>query len=138
MAEQLYFSDEMLQQLYAQDALGSHSHQHLPLGQLTSKDLKRELEQTQNYFFNTFGSRAKAISYPYGSKEACSGIKEQVQSAGFELGFTMERAVNASLQKDSLLLSRYDCNDLPAGKNDLFTTKQPFQQPELRKWHQDP
>ena len=134
VAAELYFTDEMLQDLHSQDVLGSHSHHHLPLGQLTREDLKHELEMTQAFFMERFGSPSKAISYPYGSYEACRGIKEEVAAFGFELGFTMERATNASLQEDSLLLSRYDCNDLPLGKNDLFTGTSLFQKPELRRW----
>src|SRR5690554_6360222 len=107
----------MLQTLHTQDALGSHYHTHLPLGPLSAEELEQELVSTQAFFREQFGSSARAISYPYGSYGDCKGIKEQVAAHGFQLVFSMERAVNASLEEDSLLLSRYDCNDLPLGKN---------------------
>lgn len=136
LAAELYFDQSMLQELHSLNSLGSHSHSHLPLGQLTKEHIQEELELTQKFFINTLGKPAKAISYPYGSFEACYGIKDQVMANGFELGFTMERAVNRSLQEDSLLLSRYDCNDLPTGKNNLFQVARLFENPQLRNWDQ--
>lgn len=133
----LYMEEDMLQDLHSRGWLASHSHHHLPLGQLTSKELQEELENTQNFFCSTFGKPSAAISYPYGSAEACRGISEAVNNAGFELGFTMERAANKSLQRDSLLLSRFDCNDLPGGKNNLFEGRNIFTNPQLRKWHKN-
>ena len=134
-ASKLYFSEEMLQELQEQQFLGSHSHSHVPLGQITAKELKAELDRSQNFFRSKFGKSCKIISYPYGSAEASLGISAEVEKAGFEIGFTMERAGNGSLQQDSLLLARYDCNDLPLGKNDLFKGKDPFINSTIRKWH---
>lgn len=136
VASGLYFDDHMLQVLKEQGRLGSHSHRHLPLGVLSGEELRKELEETQEFFRSRFGEPATAISYPYGSAEASLGISREVKAAGFKLGFTMERAVNASLQKEPWLLSRFDCNDLPMGKNDLFTKKRLFDNPHLRKWYQ--
>ena len=135
VAEELYFEEKMLQELQERGYLASHSHRHLPLGQLTAEELPEELRNTQAFFRRKFGKPAAAISYPYGSYEACTGISEAVKNAGFKLGFTMERAANKDLQQDALLLSRFDCNDLPLGKNNLFEGKNIFNNPELRKWH---
>lgn len=135
LAEDLYFSEEMLQELHLKGVLASHSHRHLPLGRLASSEVKKEMENTQSFFMKTFGQRAKALSYPYGSRDSCEGIGDILQETGFKLGFTMERAANNSLHEDSLLLARYDCNDLPGGKNDLFNNKNPFEKAGLRKWH---
>lgn len=137
IASELYFDSEMLQALDRQDSLGAHSHHHVPLGRLTAAEVTSELKKSQEFFQNNFGKPAVSISYPYGSKNACSGILKQVRENKFQLGFTMERALNADLHEDSLLLSRFDCNDMPLGKNDLFKTTQLFQNPLLRKWYQD-
>ncbi|WP_324721925.1 polysaccharide deacetylase family protein [Salinimicrobium sp. HB62] len=135
VASELYFEKNMLQELNDLNMLGSHSHRHLPLGQLSAEILQKELKDTQDFFRNNFGKMTKTISYPYGSYEASRGISEEVEKAGFKLGFTMERAASKSLTEDSLLLSRFDCNDLPLGKNDLFEGQHIFTNPRLRKWH---
>ncbi|SDL41967.1 Polysaccharide deacetylase [Salinimicrobium catena] len=133
----LYMDKEMLQALHGQGYLGSHSHRHLPLGQVDPEVLQEELKNTQDFFRSNFGKPSAAISYPYGSFEASTGISEAIEKAEFSLGFTMERAANKDLQEDSLLLSRFDCNDLPGGKNDLFKGQHIFKNPELRKWHKN-
>ncbi|MGB7843729.1 MAG: polysaccharide deacetylase family protein [Salinimicrobium sp.] len=135
VASELYFDRHMLQELHDNKLLGSHSHRHLPLGQLSEDLLRKELKNTQDFFLNNFGKISETISYPYGSYQACRGISEEVEKAGFKLGFTMERAANKSLKYDSLLLSRFDCNDLPLGKNDLFEGQHIFTNPRLRQWH---
>lgn len=135
LAESLYFSEEMLQELYKKGVLASHSHRHLPLGRLEASEVKEELQNTQDFFVEKFGEKAKALSYPYGSWDSCEGIGDILLDSGFQLGFTMERAANKSLNEDSLLLARYDCNDLPVGKNNLFKNKNPFEKAGLRKWH---
>ncbi len=135
VAAELYFTKEMLRKLHEQNCLGSHSHRHVPLGQVSAEELMKELEQSQNFFRSNFGKICRVISYPFGSAEASLGISTEVEKAGFELGFSMERAANASLSNDSLLLARYDCNDLPLGKNDLFKGKDPFENTLIRKWY---
>ncbi len=134
---ELYFDERMLQVLDKQDALGSHSHNHVPLGQISSKELQKELKQSQDFFRQKFGKPAISISYPYGSLEASTAISEQVSGHGFELGFTMERAMNNSLEEDSLLLSRFDCNDMPLGKNELLKAEKLFQESQLRNWYKN-
>lgn len=135
VAEDLYFSEAMLQDLFKKGVLSSHAHRHLPLGRIETLEVKKELLSTQNFFQERFGQKAQALSYPYGSKDSCEGIGEFLKEEGFKLGFTMERAANKSLEDDSLLLARYDCNDLPGGKNDLFKNQNPFETANLRKWH---
>ncbi|SFN32981.1 polysaccharide deacetylase family protein [Salegentibacter flavus] len=135
VATELYFSEKMLTNLWEEGSLASHSHSHLPLGKLSQAEVEQELRQTQDFFKSEFGKPAKAISYPYGSYEACKNIRESASNSGFDLGFSMERAGNISLQEDSLLLGRYDCNDLPGGKNNLFGNKNPFETAATRKWH---
>jgi len=134
---ELYFNEEMLQVLNDQDALGSHSHNHVPLGNISSEELQKELKQSQDFFSQKFGKPAMSLSYPYGSLEASSAIQEQVSAHGFKLGFTMERAMNQSLKEDSLMLSRFDCNDMPLGKNELLKVGKLFQESQLRNWYKN-
>lgn len=137
VASDLYFDEAMLQDLNRGNFLGSHSHHHLPLGKLSLEELEQELRNTQLFFREKFGHPADAISYPFGALEACTGISEVVEAHDFKLGFTMERARNLSLQKDSLLLSRFDCNDMPLGKNELFSAENLFQQKLIRNWYKN-
>jgi hypothetical protein len=134
---ELYFDKEMLQVLNDQDALGSHSHNHVPLGNISSEELQKELKKSQDFFSQKFGKPAISISYPYGSLEASSAISEQVNAHNFKLGFTMERAMNNSLEEDSLMLSRFDCNDMPLGKNELLKAGKLFQESQLRNWYKN-
>jgi peptidoglycan/xylan/chitin deacetylase (PgdA/CDA1 family) len=135
VVEDLYFSEDMLQDLSKIGVLASHSHRHIPLGRIEASEVRKELINTQNFFYKKFGQIAQALSYPYGSRDSCHDIGDLLHEAGFKLGFTMERAANTSLKEDSLLLARYDCNDLPGGKNDLFKNQNPFDTANLRKWH---
>lgn len=137
VAKSLYFEDEMLKTLFNNGNLGSHSHNHIPLGKLPLNELDTELKKAQEFFLNRFSKPADIISYPYGSYEACSGISELVELNNFKLGFTMERAVNSDIETAPYLLSRYDCNDLPMGKSDLFKTKAIFEKPVFRKWYKN-
>ncbi len=137
VASELYSEVGMLHELNSDNSLGSHSHNHLPLGQLMREELEQELKQTQQFFREKFGRPADSISYPYGSFEACAGISAEIEKHEFKLGFTMERAKNKSLKKDSLLLSRFDCNDVPLGKNELFTTENLFQNNLTRNWYKN-
>jgi peptidoglycan/xylan/chitin deacetylase (PgdA/CDA1 family) len=137
VADDLYFSEAMLQDLYKKGVLASHSHRHLPLGRIEPSEVKNDMLNTQNFFVEKFGQKSQALSYPYGSRDSCEGIRDVLQESGFKLGFTMERAANNSLEEDSLLLARYDCNDLPGGKNDLFKNQNPFEKAKQRKWHID-
>lgn len=137
VVSELYFDRKMLWDLNSANSLGSHSHSHVPLGQLPKEELLKELENTQAFFQKHFGRSSEIISYPYGSEEACRGISEEAENAGFKFGFTMERAANRNIQEGPLLLSRFDCNDLPLGKNDLFKGKNVFVNPPQRKWHRN-
>lgn len=137
VVSELYFDTKMLLDLDNTNSLGSHSHSHVPLGKLPKEELLKELKNTQTFFREHFGRTTEIISYPYGSEEACRGISEKTENAGFKIGFTMERAANRNIQEGPLLLSRFDCNDLPLGKNDLFKGKNVFVNPPQRKWHRN-
>lgn len=136
VARELYMDIEMLATVHAEGCLASHAHRHLPLGLVEPHVLSEALKETQAFFESNFGVKTKLISYPYGSFEACRGISTEVAKNGFEMGFTMERAVNKEVNLGPHLLSRFDANDLPGGKSDLFKTKPIFESPHLRKWHQ--
>lgn len=132
----LYMEDDMLNELNLTNSLGSHSHHHLPLAKLPVGQIEEELVATQKFFKQKFKKNAQALSYPYGSKEACMSLSEKLKAHEFKLAFTMERAVNKEIFPDEMLLARFDCNDLPGGKANMFKTKPIFENPTLRTWYQ--
>ncbi len=123
-----YFSeDEILDKLYmttqhyialAQNGcLGSHTHSHYPLGLLSAEKIRFELEHSKNYFEILTKSPIDTVAYPYGTTEAATPeVAAIAEKAGYKLGFTTIRGVNSG-NENPLLLNRFDCNDLPGGKN---------------------
>lgn len=115
---ELYMDEKQLMVLADQEMLGSHAHSHLPLGYLSSEMIRDELSVTKKYLEKLCHKDIDFISYPYGSPEACADpVPEIAKSLGYKLGFTMERGINCGGEED-LLLKRFDCNDLPLGKNE--------------------
>ncbi len=132
--KELYFSNDQLNTLFNEDSLGSHSHNHIPLGKYTENEIEKEFEKTQSFFKNRFNKEAYSISYPYGSYEACNKVIGIGKKNNFKLGFSMERGVNLNLG-EPLMLSRYDCNDLITGKNNLFKNKDLFTESNKSNWY---
>ncbi len=135
MAKDLYMEVDQLKDLWNGGSLGSHGHNHDPLGLIENEDVEKDLKNTQDFFISNFGEQARLLSYPYGSYEACAGLSQAMEQAGFKLAFTMERAVNYHISKNPFLVARYDCNDLPGGKADLFKGKSLFENCVFAKWH---
>lgn len=136
IANELYLSSSMLQTMYHEGVLGSHSHTHIPLGIYDESIIHQELNQSQDFFQQTFGKPAFAVSYPYGSLEACKNVDQIAKEKGFQLGFSMERAMVKNLKDNPLMISRYDCNDMPLGKSDLFKTQSNlFNQVNVAQWY---
>jgi peptidoglycan/xylan/chitin deacetylase (PgdA/CDA1 family) len=115
---ELYMTEAQLKTLADKEMLGSHAHSHLPLGYLEQNEIKTELEKPKQYLESLTTKKINFVSYPYGSPEACthpvSGIAADLD---YKLGFTMERGINTG-GEDKLRLKRFDCNDLPLGKNE--------------------
>ncbi|GGG27960.1 hypothetical protein GCM10011344_30940 [Dokdonia pacifica] len=113
----LYMTEEHLIQLAKEGMLGNHTHSHVPLGYLDRHEIMKEFVTSKNYLEELTHKEIPYVSYPYGSQEACaSPVEEIAKSTGHQLGFTMERSINTG-NEHPLLLKRFDCNDLPLGKN---------------------
>ncbi len=115
--EELYMNTKEIIYLANKNFIGSHSHSHYPLGLLENKEIEFELQESKKYLEKITEKIIDVISYPYGTKEACT---EEVVSLsdkeGYSLGFTTERGVN-KINQNLLLLKRFDCNDLIGGKS---------------------
>jgi peptidoglycan/xylan/chitin deacetylase (PgdA/CDA1 family) len=115
--ENLYMDEESLKGLAKRGYLGSHSHNHYPLGLLDLESIKFEVENSKKILEKSTNSKIDLIAYPFGTKEACTdSVGEIAKDAGFRLGFTTTRGCNTGFE-NPLLLNRFDCNDMPGGKN---------------------
>jgi len=115
--ENLYMTTAQHQHLARLSFLGSHTHSHYPLSLLDANAMSFELAHAKEYFEQVTGAKIMMVSYPYGTDEACTPeVAASAKTAGHILGFTTKRGVNKS-DSDHLLLDRFDCNDLPGGKN---------------------
>ena len=100
--------------------LGSHSHNHIPLGLYSEKVIDENISASVKILRDITGIAPSTISYPYGSAGAVGELVERkAKENGFKFGFTMLRAGNWNLD-EPLGLSRFDCNDLPGGKAPIF------------------
>ena len=114
----LYMTKNQLKDLAVEGMLGSHSHTHRPLGLLQPNEIEEDLKSSKQYLEELTQHQIDMVSYPYGSVEACSSpVTETALKLGFKIGFSMERGLNIGVE-DYLLLKRFDCNDLPLGKNE--------------------
>ena len=123
-----YFSEaEVLDTLYMTEAqyielarngfLGSHTHAHYPLGLLNETAVRFELEHSKSYFEKLTDTKIHMVSYPYGTDDACTdAVAKTAENVGYRIGFMTKRGENTG-KENLLLLNRFDCNDLPGGKN---------------------
>lgn len=115
--EQLYFNCDEICTLAKLGYLGSHSHSHLALANLNDIELEFELLKTKQYFEEITKKEIYSIAYPYGTKEAVDErVANTARKMGYKIGFTTSTGINSDVE-DSLLLKRFDCNDLIGGKN---------------------
>ncbi len=113
----LYMNEDNIKYLASIGCLGSHTHSHFPLGLLDEASMLNELKQSKLYFESLTNSKIESVAYPYGSKEACTDLVfKQAKTANYKIGFTTTPGTNKDTDKN-LALMRFDCNDLPGGKN---------------------
>lgn len=116
-ARELYLSREQVRELERRHrALGAHSYAHEPLAKLAPAELDRDLAAVAALLEDVSGERPSAFSYPHGTPSTVDvATARRLEGAGFQVAFTMERALNLSLE-EPLLLGRLDANDAPGGK----------------------
>lgn len=118
VVDDLYMNEQQLKVVAESGWLGSHTHSHLSLGDQTPEIIKKELRITKQYLENLTNKEISFVSYPYGNDDACKEpVPKLAEEAGYKVGFTMERGANTS-KEQMLTLKRFDCNDLPTGKNE--------------------
>jgi peptidoglycan/xylan/chitin deacetylase (PgdA/CDA1 family) len=118
--ERLYMSRDQIRALAERRSLGSHGWSHRPLAILDDAEMVDELRRSQSALEELGGAPVLFIAYPYGGENAV-GPREEAAAGdlGFRIGFTMERALNTTLDRP-LLLARLDTNDALGGKHSLM------------------
>jgi peptidoglycan/xylan/chitin deacetylase (PgdA/CDA1 family) len=119
-AYELYMSrDDVAELERGHAAVGAHSYAHEPLARLADDALDEDLEAVAALLEEVTGSRPRALSYPHGTASTVDvRVARRAEAAGFRAAFTMERALNRTLE-EPLLLGRLDANDAPGGKRPL-------------------
>jgi peptidoglycan/xylan/chitin deacetylase (PgdA/CDA1 family) len=138
VAAGLYMSTSQVRDLAAAGCIGTHAHEHLPLGLLPEAEATRQIRTSIELIERWSGHRTYSLSYPYGSLEACSApAAEAARKQGIEFAITMERAGNAGLDRP-LFLARCACNDLPGGSAPRWALECIFQEVPSSAWHREP
>jgi peptidoglycan/xylan/chitin deacetylase (PgdA/CDA1 family) len=119
--EQLYMSRHDVAELErAHKAVGSHSYAHTPLALLRPGERRLELERAVAVLEPLLGTPPRMFSFPHGTPSTVDvASARDVEAAGFAAAFTMERALNRTLEEPRLL-GRFDANDVPGGTRPLL------------------
>jgi peptidoglycan/xylan/chitin deacetylase (PgdA/CDA1 family) len=134
----LYMDVGQIRELSRHACIGTHAHEHLPLGLLPPALAEKQIEMSLAYLAEWSGYRPFALSYPYGAHNVCSrGVGETAERLGVEFAFTMERAGNRDLRQ-RMHLARFDCNDLPGGKAAQWEPEDMFEQIPASNWYGQP
>lgn len=137
MSRALYMDVEQLRALNESGCLGSHGHEHLPLGLLDASRVEDQIDRSVEHLSTWTGTRPAAFSYPYGTYEACGpALADPLRSSTIEFAFTMERAVNTSREMPHHL-ARFDSNDVPGGKHPLFDADRFVESAPIARWYRE-
>jgi peptidoglycan/xylan/chitin deacetylase (PgdA/CDA1 family) len=117
LCRELYMGREEVAAL--RGSVGAHSYGHEPLTMLSPEELDRDLARLTGLLEDIAGESIRAFSYPHGTPGTVDvRVARALESHRFRAAFTMERALNRSLE-EPLLLGRLDANDAPGGKRPL-------------------
>jgi peptidoglycan/xylan/chitin deacetylase (PgdA/CDA1 family) len=135
ISRQLYMNRRQIAELAQRESVGTHAHEHLPLGLLPAEEAERQLAESVNLLSEWTGRPPYALSYPYGSRDASSpAVAAAARRQGIEFAFTMERAGNPDLRAP-LHLARFDNNDMPGGKAAAWPAEKLFDAVTPRSWY---
>jgi peptidoglycan/xylan/chitin deacetylase (PgdA/CDA1 family) len=138
ISKRLYMDVSQVQDLASCGCIGTHGHDHLPLGMLSPEMAREQIDVSAAYLRRWTGEAPVALSYPYGSMEACSLEAGRIaKESGIEFAFTMERAANADLQRP-MFLSRFSSSDLPGGNASKWTIETLFDSLPHSGWYRQP
>ncbi len=134
ISRELYMSGQQIAELGREGSIGTHAHEHQPLGQLADHEAERQIAESAALLESWTGTRPFALSYPYGSREASTpAVAAAAARQGIDFAFTMERAGNPGLGR-ALHLARIDNNDAPGGKAARWPLETLFEAITPRAW----
>lgn len=114
---ELYMTKKMVTDLAKAGALGTHGHEHLPLGLQDDAIAKRDIDVSIEKLHNWTGKNIVSLSYPYGFREACSiAVAGHARKKNIRFAFTLERAGNKIIDAP-MFIGRFSNSDVPGGKN---------------------
>lgn len=117
--EELYLDKFMIKELSQFGFIASHTYSHLPLGLLTASEIEEELSKSKRALENLTDTEIYSVSFPYGNEISYQHpVLNLSEKAGYRLGFTMANRFNEDdFYLNPLTISRFDCNNIPGGKN---------------------
>jgi peptidoglycan/xylan/chitin deacetylase (PgdA/CDA1 family) len=138
MSRELYMSRSQIATLMQAGYLGTHGHDHHPIGQLDDNFARDMIARSSDHLNRWTGLRPFTLSYPYGVEDTCSRrTAELAEERGIKFGFTVESAGNdAGSLRNPHFLGRFDCNLLPGGKQPRFISADTlFEEVPAARWH---
>lgn len=134
ISKNLYMDVDQVRELGELDYIGTHTHEHVPVGMLDSSGIRREISESMRLIMSWCGRKPFALSYPYGSIEASSKTAARIaHEEGIKFAFTMERAANYDLS-NPMHLARFDNNDMPLGKSSRWNPEELFDEVDPAAW----
>lgn len=135
ISARLYINPAQLRELGARGWVGTHGHEHVPLGRQSRATVALSVQISLELLAAWVGYRPYALSYPYGSYPACTReAGAGASDAGIEFAFTMERAGNVDLATP-LYLARFESNDVPGGNQARIPVEEFFERVARAQWH---
>ena len=135
ICEELYTTRSQIEELASFGFIGSHSHEHFPLGLLSDEQAEEQIMLAQTCLSEWAGYLPFALSYPYGSRDACpQRVGSIAAKLGIDFALTIEKAVNHDFAQP-FQLARFDCNDLPGGKAPLWQLNNLFEAAPSACWY---
>jgi len=112
LAYELYMTEDEIRTLKRHGMfIGIHGYDHYWLGNLTEKELKKDIDMALETLDEFIDSSAWVMNYPYGNYN--QEVLKYIVARGAVIGLTTE-VRTASLGIDNpLTLPRLDCNDFP-------------------------
>src|SRR5437773_470537 len=135
ISDVLYMNVQQLRVLGGRGYLGTHGDQHLALGKLPRAAVQANLPTSLDRLAGWTDVRPFGLGYPFGSLGP-SPLKGGAVAAGLGVswGLPLERAANLDLARP-LHLARFDCNDLPGGRQSCFAAESLFDAVPAARWH---
>lgn len=118
---ELYMDTRQISELARRHSIGSHAHSHRPLAPMGADGMHTELTRSKHALELATGRVVELVSYPYGGPTAVSPmVAAEAARCGYVAGFTMERALNRTMN-EALLLGRFSTADLPGGTHPVVS-----------------